>query len=348
MMVDQTVNAIVGALKSEADFCADFAKGDFSSLVQSFQQAGFEVQQSLDGVLQVCAPQVEATPPVVPRLRLFISVGVHGDETAPIEMMAQLLQKLSQTPQKLAVDLLIVIGNIAAIAQAKRFIDVDLNRLFTPQRQQFNDTHEAQRAEQLMQLAQQFFAGHTHKWHLDLHTAIRASFYPTFAIVPGAANPDFIQWLGFAGIHAAVLNPQASVTFSSYTCQHLGAVSCTAELGRIGVLGENDLSQFVETQEAIDQLLRCGLAQAGADKSRALHKPSMLVFRVAQEMIKRSEAFQLTFDGNTQNFTEFAPNTVIATDGEQRYVVGSEPEYVLFPNQNVRVGLRAGLLVVRI
>lgn len=348
MMIDQADNAIVGAHKSEVDFCADFAKGDFSSLAQFFQQADFEVQQPLDGVLQVCAKQVEATSASLPRLRLCISVGVHGDETAPIEMMAQLLQQLAQTPQKLAVDLLIAIGNIAAIAQAKRFIDVDLNRLFTPQRQQFNETHEAQRADQLMQVAQQFFAGHTHKWHLDLHTAIRASYYPTFAIVPGVHNPDFIQWLGSAGIQAAVLNPQSSVTFSSYTCQHLGAISCTAELGRIGEMGKNDLSQFVETQRAIDQLLRCGLAQITVDKSKKTNESSILVFRVAQEMIKRSEAFQLTFDGNAQNFTEFAPNTVIATDGEQRYVVGSEPEYVLFPNQNVRVGLRAGLLVVRI
>ena len=333
-------------MQTQAEFCTDFAKGDFSSLAASFEFAGFEVQQPIEGALQVCAKRSDASINEE-RLRLFISVGVHGDETAPIEMMAQLLFQLAQTPQALAVDLLITIGNIGAIAQAKRFIDVDLNRLFTPQRQQFNDTHEAVRADQLMQVSQQFFAGHAHKWHLDLHTAIRASFYPTFAIVPGAHNPDFIAWLDQAGIDAAVLNPQASVTFSSYTCQHLGAVSCTAELGRVGELGKNDLTQFVRTQAALDSLLRAGLVRTTA-KAETATSPSILVFRVAQEMIKRSEAFQLSFDGSTQNFTQFAPNTVIATDGEHRYVVGPEPEYVLFPNQNVRVGLRAGLLVVRV
>ena len=319
------------------NFCSDFARGEFSLLVASFQAAGFEVQVPLDGVLHICSPNSASA-----RMRLFISVGVHGDETAPIEMMAQLMQQLMQAPQQLQLDLLLAVGNIAAIAQAQRFIDVDLNRLFTPQRNEFNDSHEAARADQLMTVAQQFFEGdHGIRWHLDLHTAIRASLYPTFAIVPGSYNPDFVSWLGQAGIAAAVLNPQASVTFSSYTCQHLGVTSCTAELGRIGTLGQNDLSQFAVTERAIDSLLRTG--QPGQ-----VSAPMPLVFRVAQEMIKRSDAFALSFDGNTQNFTKFAPHSLIASDGEHRYSVGSEPEYVLFPNPKVRNGLRAGLLVVRV
>ncbi|PRC94807.1 succinylglutamate desuccinylase [Solimicrobium silvestre] len=321
----------------QSDFCTNFARGDFSALASSFELAGFNVQQPLAGVVQICEDGETASA----RMRLLISVGVHGDETAPIEMMALLLEELAKTPQQLAVDLMVMVGNIDAIAQAKRFIDVDLNRLFTPQRTQFNNAQEAQRADQLMHAATQFFDGHQNKWHLDLHTAIRASFYPTFAIVPGKHNPAFVSWLGSAGIAAAVLNPQASVTFSSYTCKHLGAVSCTAELGRIGEMGKNDLSQFVATQAALAALLRSGLSATENTDT------APLVFRVAQELIKRSEAFQLTFDGNTQNFTEFAPNALIATDGELTYVVGAEPEYVLFPNPSVRVGLRAGLMVVR-
>jgi succinylglutamate desuccinylase len=311
-----------------------FARGEFSSLVTAFSQAGFAVQQPLPGVLQICGSGTAE------RMRLLISVGVHGDETAPIEIMALLLDELSKTPQSLAVDLMVVVGNIDAIKEAKRFVDVDLNRLFTPNRTNFNDAQEARRADQLMAVAAQFFSGHDHKWHLDLHTAIRASYYSTFAIVPGTYNDSFVHWLGTAGIEAVVLNPDASVTFSSYTCQHLGAVSCTAELGRIGELGKNDLSQFAKTTEALSGLL------AGAANASIHQKP--LVFRVSQELIKRSDAFQLTFDGSTQNFTQFAPHTVIATDGDTSYSVGDEIEYVLFPNPNVRIGLRAGLMVVKV
>lgn len=320
------------------DVCATFARGDFSSLANSFQQAGFQVQQPLGGVLQITAPHTEQ------RMRLMISVGVHGDETAPIEIMALLLHELAKTPYELAVDLMLVIGNIDAIHLGRRFIDVDLNRLFTPHRTTFNETQEAARADQLMHASAQFFAGHTNKWHLDLHTAIRASYYPTFAIVPGTYNASFISWLGQAGILAAVLNPEASVTFSSYTCVHLGAVSCTAELGRIGVMGENDLSQFTRTDQAINGLLRTAGRAAPAAVKPDQAKP--LVFKVVQELIKRSDAFHLTFDGSTQNFTQFAPHTLIATDAELRYTVGDQAEYVLFPNPGVRIGLRAGLMVV--
>jgi len=319
-----------------SDVTALFARGEFSSLVGAFQNAGFLVQQPLHGVLQIGHARPSAT-----RKRVLISVGVHGDETAPIEIMAQLMRELGKHPRDLAVDLMLVIGNIEAIAQAKRFIDVDLNRLFTPGRTQFNQTSEAQRADQLMAASETFFAGHTDCWHLDLHTAIRASFYPTFAIVPGSGDAGFIAWLGQAGIEAAVLNPDASVTYSSFTCMHLGALSCTAELGRIGVMGKNDLSQFVQTGNAIAALLTTGQITTSSAKAP-------LVFRVCQELIKRSDAFQLAFDSGTENFTRFEPDALIATDGEVSYRVGEKPEYVLFPNQNVRVGLRAGLMVVRV
>lgn len=318
-----------------------FASGEFTSLVKQFSQAGFAVQQPLPGVLQICSAEKAA------RMRLLISVGVHGDETAPIEIMALLLTELSQNPGALAVDLMIMVGNTDAIAQAKRFIDVDLNRLFTPDRQRFNDTREAQRADQLMLAAQQFFHGHEKKWHLDLHTAIRASHYPMFAIVPGTYNEALVQWLGSAGIQAVVLNPDARVTFSSYTCQHLGAISCTAELGRIGALGKNDLTQFLQTTTALRALLQSGTAsqekRAGANEYA---KPQL--FRVAQELIKHSDMFRSAFDADTQNFTQFAPHTLLATDGDTQYKTGGVPEYVLFPNPDVQVEMRAGLMVVRL
>jgi succinylglutamate desuccinylase len=321
-----------------SDILTSFSKGDFSSLANSFTQAGFVVQQPHTGIIQICAEKTS-----VNRLRLLISVGIHGDETAPIEMIALLLEELSKTPKLLAVDLMIAVGNLEAIKEAKRFIDVDLNRLFVPHRTTFNTTKEAQRADQLMQAVTQFFDGHQHKWHLDLHTAIRASKYPTFAIVPGKHNPDFVSWLGAAGIKAVVLSPLPSVTsfstFSSFTCAHLGAISCTAELGRIAKLGKNDLSQFATTRQAINALLR-------SEKKNQAQQSEPHLFRIVQELIKHSHAFQFTFDSSTQNFTEFSAKTILATDGEILYSVGATPECVLFPNPDVHIGLRAGLMIV--
>ena len=41
------------------------------------------------------------------------------------------------------------------------------------------------------------------------------------------------------------------------------------------------------------------------------------------------------------------PIEVIARDGDTVYTVLHDEEYVVFPNPDVRVGLRAGIMVVR-
>jgi succinylglutamate desuccinylase len=289
--------------------------------------------------------QISAPNPLHKRLSLLLSVGVHGDETAPIEMLAQLLAALVAKPQALAVDLMVVVGNLDAIAQHRRFLDADLNRLFCSERGTLQATAEAQRADLIMQASTAFFAAAGgEKWHLDLHTAIRPSAYPTFAIVPDtiadAGKRALIAWLGGAGIGAAILNSKLAPTYSAYSATQCGAISCTAELGQVGALGENDLSAFAVTQAALDTLLRSG-------HTLAFRRSQPHVFRVAQELVKRSDDFRMAFDSGTRNFTPMAPGTLIAQDGDTELRVGPVTEYVVFPNPNVRVGQRAGLMVVR-
>ena len=319
------------------------AEADFSEVADRFANAGFTVRLPAKGIMQV----MSATPDVR-RMRLLLSVGVHGDETAPIEMVAQLLERLSRDPHELQLDLMLAVGNIAAIAQGKRFIDADLNRLFTNERGALQNTAEAERADVLMRATSAFFRGDgeesTPRWHFDLHTAIRKSAYPTFAIVPDViaerGKQALAAWLGGAGIGALILNSQLSPTYSAYTATRFSAVACTAELGQIGMLGQNDLSQFEVTAAALDTMLRTG-------STMAFRKVTPHIFRVAQELLKRSEDFSLNFDGKTQNFTAFEPGTVVAQDSEGEYRVGDKTEHVVFPNAGVRVGQRAGLMVVR-
>jgi len=314
------------------------AEADFSAIAQRFSGAGFAVAQPARGILSVRS----ARPG---RMALLLSVGVHGDETAPIEMTAALLERLSQSPEALAVDLMLVVGNLEAIAAGRRFLDADMNRLFRADRGDLANAAEAPRADAIMAAVTSFFAGTDGpRWHLDLHTAIRPSLYPAFAIVPDVHPPAerdaLVAWLGGAGIDAAILNRKLAGTFSAWTALSFGASGTTVELGTIGALGANDLAQFAATEAALDALLRSG--------STAPHAPKPpLVFVVSQEIVKRSDAFTMAFGGDTQNFTPLPPGAEIARDGEHVYRVGAETEYVVFPNPNVRAGLRAGLMVVR-
>jgi len=330
------------------------AQADFSALARSFGGAGFAVQQPADGIITLRKPAAgdaasagrgQGAQPGQQRPAVLISVGVHGDETGPIELVAYLLDALAQEPHKLAVDLMLCVGNIGAIRQARRFIDADLNRMFRPVRGDLAGTAEAARADQMIAATSAFFAhAGPQRWHLDLHTAIRPSYYPTFAIVPDIiaeqAKVQLVDWLGEAGIGAVIMNPASAGTYSYYSAEHHAAAGSTVELGRIGTLGQNDLSQFEAARVALKRLLRGEAAGATATTSH--------VFRVAQNILKLSDDFRMAFGKETQNFTPLHKGQEIARDGDTVYTVQHDTEMVVFPNPDVRVGLRAGMMVVRV
>jgi len=313
------------------------AQADFSAVARSFGDAGFTVAEPADGILTIRRPG--SVRPAV-----LLSVGVHGDETGPIELTAYLLDALAGEPGKLAVDLMVCVGNIGAIRAGKRFIDADLNRMFRVERGSLAGTAEAARADEMIAATSAFFAdAGPQRWHLDLHTAIRPSVYPTFAIVadliePGAKR-DLIAWMGEAGIGAIIMNPESVGTYSFYSAEHHGAAGTTVELGRIGTLGRNDLSQFAQASRALDRLLRGEPAPADVTMPN--------VYKVARNIIKLSDGFTMAFGKDTQNFTSLRRGDEIARDGDTVYTVQHDEELVVFPNPDVRIGLRAGLMVTR-
>jgi len=108
----------------------------------------------------------------------------------------------------------------------------------------------------------------------------------------------------------------------------------------VGTLGQNDLSQFADASGALDRLLRGQPAQVA--------KAAPRVFATAQSIMKLSDAFNMRVGRETWNFTPMHKGDVIAQDGETVYTVQHDEELVVFPNPDVRVGLRAGIMVVRI
>ncbi len=325
---------------------ASLAQADFSDFANRFASAGYQVHLPAKGIMQVIAGSGKNDSDTA-RAAVLLSVGVHGDETGPIELVAHLLDQIANEGTALAVDLLVVVGNIAAIAAGKRYLDADLNRMFRRERSAaLAQAREAQRADEIMQATTAFFSqAGKQRIHLDLHTAIRRSFYPTFAIVPDiipdAERLKLNALLGSGGIGAIIRNPKSAGTYSYFSCEHCGAAGTTVELGRVGILGQNDLHQFAAMSASINGVLR-GDASLIPAASQAPH-----VFVMAQEIMKLSNDFTMSFDRDTQNFTSLSQGQLIASDGEKQYVVQHPEEFVVFPNPNVQVGQRAGLMVVR-
>jgi succinylglutamate desuccinylase len=276
---------------------------------------------------------------------VLASAGIHGDETAPIELLSFLVRDMAHGRVALACRLLVILGNVQAMRESCRYIDDDLNRLFSGRHAQLPESREAPRAAALERIAMRFFADAPDapgaRWHIDMHTAIRASVFEQFALLPHTGAPlsrSMFEWLRDARIAAVLLHTTKGNTYSHFTAESCGADACTLELGKVRPFGQNDLSRFVGADHAVRQLI------AGEAGNASLALPR--VFTVIDQITKKSDAFELLLAKDVANFTAFGRDTVLARDGDYRYVVRHDEERIVFPNATVKPGLRAGLLVV--
>lgn len=314
-----------------------------------------------EGVLELTPVKRAAGQPL---RSVFVSAGVHGDETAPIELLSRMVADIARGAAPLACRLGVVLGNVAAMRAGCRYVDDDLNRLFCGRHAQFPQSREAPRARALEAAARRFFddadaesgsdAGQHARWHIDMHTAIRASVFERFALLPyrgGAPSRAMFEWLARARIEAVLLHTAKGTTYTQFTAESFGANACTLELGKVRPFGENDLSSFGGADNAVRALVAEGGSggpeQGERERAGASTSPPMpRVFTVIGQITKRSDAFELLMADDIANFTPFAKGAVLARDGDYRYAVAHDEERIVFPNRTVKPGLRAGLTVV--
>ncbi|WP_024870652.1 succinylglutamate desuccinylase [Tolumonas lignilytica] len=281
------------------------------------------------------------------RKSVVLSAGIHGNETAPIELLAALVSDLLHGKRRLKVRLLVIFGNPSAMINGERYNQIDLNRLFCRHYEHFPKCPETERAAQLEALVTEFFnqSKTDHRLHFDLHTAIRESHHQRFGLLPhkdkGIYSRTMLDWLHHAGIEALVINQAPSGTFTYFTSQYCQADSCTLELGKARPFGQNDLNQFALISQGLLSLI------SGINLLPDAAEP-MKVYRVTQELKKISDQFCLNFPESIKNFTRFSAGDILARDGEISYQVQQPDEWILFPNASVRPGLRAGLMLVQV
>lgn len=289
------------------------------------------------------------TPPEPGHLDIVLSSGIHGNETAPIELCASICQELLRENFMSRHRILFLFGNPPAINSGKRELVDNLNRLFSGHHSKgdFAASWERQRAAKLEQYVQRFFDGGGEKQQrllYDLHTAIRGSQFEKFAVYPFLHGKPWsktqLQFLHACGVETFLLMQTPASTFSYFGAQSCNAHAFTLELGKVRPFGENDMSRFA----ACDQMLRALICDA-VPNLPDFDESQFNFFVVSRAVNKQSEQFELCFARNIENFTQFPLGTVLARDGDIEYRVDEPGEAIIFPNADVALGQRAMLLV---
>ncbi|MFZ4212525.1 succinylglutamate desuccinylase [Pantoea endophytica] len=292
---------------------------------------------------------LEMTPDKGYERVMVISAGIHGNETAPVEILDQILGDLMAGRLKLTARLLAVFGNPSALRAGKRYLEHDMNRMFGGRYRNFPSCYESERAQLLERTIAAFFAADIsirkmNRFHYDLHTAIRESRHPQFGLLPYQVRPynaGLITSLCAAELDALVIHREPGGTFSHFTSEQFEVESCTLELGKAKPFGQNYLTSF----SSVDNSLR---AMLSGKQHPVRKKEAIRVFAVTRSLIKTGNDFRLHMTTHTPNFECFSQDTLLCSDRENEYRVMNAQEWILFPNPDVALGMRAGLVLEEI
>ncbi|WP_240612829.1 succinylglutamate desuccinylase [Alteromonas flava] len=318
----------------------------FSNPVNTNLSDGTSVICHAEGVIEFSPPKPAAEEPRA----IVLSCGIHGNETAPIEILDALVQDLLAGKSTCAHPVLFIFGNLPAMDIAERFCEENMNRLFSGAHSAGPGpiNPERVRAKHLEELVAQFYRQHeaiTSRLHYDLHTAIRASKNEKFVVYPLLHNRQHsrsqLAFLADCGVRTILLSESPTTTFSYFSSTQFNAHGFTVELGKVRAFGENDMSRFADAKRAITQLVCDPNYQAPA-----IALQDLLIYRVNQVINKQQDDFTLHFADDTANFTDYPKGTVLASENGAKYVAEYDGEAIVFPNASVAKGQRALLTVI--
>ncbi|WP_114785815.1 succinylglutamate desuccinylase [Vibrio tetraodonis] len=288
------------------------------------------------GVLEVIPSQLDQSSK-----HIIISCGIHGNETAPMEIVDKIVSDIQTGFQPVKERLLFIVAHPESTNKHTRFIEMNLNRLFDDK--EHSATKELVIAENLKRVVSSFYqeTPQDKRWHLDLHCAIRSSKHYTFGVSPktrhSVRSKALIDFSASAHLEAMMFSNAPSSTFSWYSAENYAAQALTVELGKVSRLGDNDLNKLAAFELATRDLI------ASTDSEHLPRQPVM--YRVSRTIVRLNEDFNFLFDDDVANFTSFKHGEVFGHDGDKPLMAKNEGEAIVFPNRHVAVGQRAALMV---
>lgn len=349
ILPDVSIQNIIQTLKQQGDFLtlSRIQPALFTTSFKFFIHEHTQVNVLAEGIISF-------EPVTVTDKDVVLSCGVHGNETAPIEICDDLVKGILTGKIVVQQRVLFLFGNLPSMDIAQRFVEENMNRLFSGEHQnlvagqQMND--ERHRAKQLEDAVRHFYLGideqqGRHRFHYDLHTAIRTSKNDKFAVYPfqnGKAWDKYqLQILLACGVNTILLSGSPTTTFSYYSVNEFNAQAFTVELGKVMPFGQNNMANFSDLVTTLTQLI-CG--EELALKNYA--NKDFLIYEVNQVINKQQADFSLNFASDAPNFSDFPKGHLLASETGCEYRTQFEGEAIVFPNADVEIGQRAMLTVI--
>ncbi|MGJ8681326.1 succinylglutamate desuccinylase [Paraglaciecola sp.] len=300
-------------------------------------------------LVNVLAPGIICFEPIsVGNKDIIYSCGVHGNETAPIEICDALVKDILLDKLKLSQRLLIIFGNLKSMDLAQRFVTENMNRLFGLPAEDNISSDEMVRARQIECAVEKFYITDSQdreRIHYDLHTAIRSSKNDKFAVYPYLHEKPWdksqLEVLLACGVSTILLSGNPTNTFSYFSSRNFGAHSFTVELGKVKSFGKNDMQNFTQVVKTLRQLISSLNVKFKLFDAEDFH-----IFKVNQVINKSQLDFRLNFADDLANFSDFPKGTVLASETGCEYKAQYDGEAIVFPNAGVEVGQRAMLTVI--
>ena len=352
------MHPIVSQLLSTGDFLSLSRQNPWTlesvePFVVSHQKSGNQSKVSIIETGIICFEPLSLTS----EKDIVLSSGIHGNETAPIEICDELVKQLLIGEISPAHRTLFIFGNLASMDIAERFVEENMNRMFSGGHSLDQGqgpgliNKERERALVIENAVRDFYQASNvtdasaERLHYDLHTAIRGAKHDKFAVYPflhgKPRKPEQLQFLLACGVNTILLSNSPTTTFSYYSSNEFGADAFTVELGKVRRFGENDMREFSQAKETLTRLVK------GEDLAlKPYDENDFHIFTVAQIINRNHEDFSLNFADDVENFTTFEAGDVLAIDGGEEIKAQQSGEGIIFPNAKVAIGQRALLTVV--
>jgi succinylglutamate desuccinylase len=123
--------------------------------------------------------------------KVIIIAAIHGNEPSGLKALLELQERLAAEQSQFAGEVVGLIGNFRALELGRRFIDRDMNRIWSEHEQDVSST-EALEKEELKALLDELLEGEGKRFVIDLHTTSSDS-DPFISMAETPVNREFAK-----------------------------------------------------------------------------------------------------------------------------------------------------------